>query len=304
MTKTIFLQKDTIAEESNATSFNIILSPNYYWVRIFDIPITSKKEVLKIVPNLFEEFFDIDEYMYSIKKIKDNQYLCFAYNESVILDTLNDIGIEFKKVENIYFAQNVFLKYTKNEVLKIDDQKYIYKDEILVNIPSSISKDLESTDVDLNNLDLKIEKISINKSSKYISTKDAYIMSSLIIVFSMMIFFKGFSIKEDILQYENKNELLKTTYNLPSSMIQTKSVLKQYSKIDKNYIKNRKLFEYLINFKSHTNGQLKKFTYKNNTVVVHYANANIDGIKRYISKNYKIRSIRQNNKIIKVEVQL
>ena len=307
MTKTIFLQKDTVLEDNKSLSYNIILSPSYYWVREFELPITSIKEVQKIVPNLFEEFFDIEGFKFYVQRIEDGKYLCFAYSEEKILDALKNAKIENKNVSNIYFAQNefhTFFKNDENSLINIGEDYFIYQDNIFVHIPTSLASNMESKKVDLSKIVFSKFKISINKSSKYIDTKSAYILSSLVFLFAIVIFIKSFDISNSSFKYESKIEDLKQIHNLPASMIQTRSILKQYDKIENKYIKNREAFKYFINFKAYSKGTLKSCQLKNNIFTVKYLKANQLKIKNYISKKYKIKNIYTKNEIVFVEVKI
>ena len=50
---------------------NIILSPEFYWVRVFELPMTSPKEVHSALPSLFEEFIDIEGKDFYVKKMSE-----------------------------------------------------------------------------------------------------------------------------------------------------------------------------------------------------------------------------------------
>ena len=74
----IFLCSNTKIE----TSFkvDIILSPEFYWVRIFDIPVKNITQAKNVLPTLFEDIVDsISDLSYQVIKLEDNKYLCFAY---------------------------------------------------------------------------------------------------------------------------------------------------------------------------------------------------------------------------------
>jgi len=307
MMKTIFLQKDTKLEENITSSINVILSPTYYWVKEFELPITSVKEVQKVVPNLFEEYFDISGYKFYVQKIQNTKYLCFAYDEELILDSLKNANIDNKKVSNIYFAQNELQSFFTNELtspINIDEKYFIYQDNILINIPTSLASNIEKRVVTLDKIEFSKFKISINKSSKYISTSSSYILSTIFILFSILVFIKSYDISNASLAYESKIQSLKKEYKLPSSMIQTKSILKQYSKVQTKYNKTRDAFAYFINFKSNCTGTLKSCKLNNGLVTIVYLKANKLCIKKYISKKYKIQNIKEKNNTLIIEVKI
>jgi hypothetical protein len=307
MKKNIFLQKHTKIEDNVSSAINLILSPTYYWVKEFELPITSIKEVQKVVPNLFEDFFDITNYKFYVQKIEENKYLCFAYDEELILNALVNANIDNKKISNIYFAQNEFKSFFNEELnalMNINDEYFIYQKNILINIPNILALNLDNKVVDLEEIEFSKFKISINKSSKYMSNKYAYILSSIIIVFAILVFTKSISINQSYLKYESKISKLKKLYSLPNSMIQTKSIIKQYNKVEDKYTKTRNAFLYIINFKLHATGTLKSCEFRNGMFTLIYANTDIDKIKYYISKKYNIKSINVKNNHLRIEVKI
>jgi hypothetical protein len=304
MTTTIFLQKDTkFATKLNGNA-NIILSPQFYWVRVFDIPIASKKEAMSVVPNLFEDFFDVDDYKFYIIKLENNQYLSFAYKEQDILDGLKNANISLKKVSNIYFAQNEFVEVAKEQAILINEQKYFYQDNIFIQIPSNMFKMIEANSCDVSTISLSKNKISINQSSKYIDRTSAYILSTIFIFFSLAIFFKTYTINKDIQQYPIKINKLKKDYNLMSSMIQTKSVLKGYKKVSQNYDRLRTLLQYTINFKKTISGKLENIEIKQGIVYGYFTNTTLENMKQYFEKKYTITHSSIDNNITKIGIKL
>ena len=60
MIQTIFLEQHTTLHKplSKKERVNIILSPIFYWAKIFTIPVDSSKKALPLLANLFEDYFD------------------------------------------------------------------------------------------------------------------------------------------------------------------------------------------------------------------------------------------------------
>jgi len=82
MNNIIFLQKNKSYTIND--TINLILSPEFYWVRIFDIPVDSKKEALATLPNLFEDFIVMVGYKFFLQKLSKHNYFGLTYNESEI----------------------------------------------------------------------------------------------------------------------------------------------------------------------------------------------------------------------------
>jgi hypothetical protein len=302
MIKTILLQKDSIHDVT--TNINVILSPTFYWTRIFEIPINSKKEALTVVPNLFEEFITAGIYAYEIQKLEDNKYLCFAYNENTILDSLEKAKIKLKNVENLYFAQNEFLAFNDEVAIEYGNEKYIYQNDVLIKVPNNLLLNVNTKIIDIESLKLSKKTISINKTSKYIENKTAYALSSLLMVFSCLIFFKSYLIMDEIKTFETKKSELYSKYNLLPSQLQTKSVIKNYKKIENTNVNFREKFEYFVNFKNKMNAKLENIEYAGNTLTVYYSNTTLNTVKNYMNKKYKVVSITTSNKFIKVGIKI
>jgi hypothetical protein len=299
MIKTVFLQKDfnlTIDE-----NVNIILSPELYWVRIFDIPINSKKEALSVLPNMFEDFFDVDGYKFYLEKLEDGKYLSFAYNEQEVKQCIENVGLSLKQVSNIYFAQ---FECQGFQSFSVDGTNYMYQDDILVKIPSNFVFEDSFLEIDLETIKLTKHSFFINKSSKYIDSKTAYILSALFVVLAGAIFAKSFILDDMNSKIPNKIENIKQAYNLMPTLFQTKSLIKEYTKVDKRYTNLRNILEYCLNFKSAFSGIIEKVELKNNQLIVIYNEANYSNVRNYITKKYKKASVEQLSSKVKVRIGL
>ena len=301
MAKTIFLQKDIKFTIDTNEYVNIILSPEFYWVRIFDIPITSQKEAFRALPNLFEEFFNTDGYRFYIKKLEDNKYLSFAYSEEEIKSAIKNAGLLIKQVLNIYFAQNELNQYP---LFKVENRAFGYQDGILVKIPPNLSNGMELQSVDFETIKLSKHSFLINNSSKYIDNKSAYILSAIFILFSLVIFLKLFIIKNETNNYPKQIENIKKEYNLMPTLFQTNSMIKEYIKVENNYKKFRQALEYLIDFKKSFDGILGKIEFKNRVLIIEYLEASKIKVEKFVKKKYKNVLVEKLENKIRVRVKL
>jgi len=282
---TIFLQKNTTKLDINQ-NINLILSPEFYWVRLFDIPIKSKKEVLKVLPNLFEDFFDTDGYSYFAIKQDNQKYLCFAYKKSEILNYCKSINLDIKYIDKIYFAQNEF--YNIVNAINIDGTVYTYQDNIFVKIPKNMESLFKIENIDLSSLSLSEYNILLNRDSKYIDNNISMILSMIFILFSFVIFTKIFLINNNINYFEKQKEIIQSRYNLLPSTIQTKSVLQQYNTIGSRYRRLRDAIFYIVNFKQQMDGKLDYIKFKNNILECRFSKIDKQQIIKYIKQKYKI----------------
>ena len=303
MAKSILLQNNNNYKISE--DINIILAPELYSVRIFDIPIESSSELKLVIPDFFEDFFDTEGYSFYHIKLEKHKYLCFAYKQDNILNILEKSNIEIKYVKNIYFLQNE-LSITNGTLYKYADIQYICTNDIIVKLPSNINIKDNTTDMDVDNINLSKHNIFLNKSSKYIDNKTSYIISFIFIIFALFNFYKMNDINSQRISYEEKLNNLKKQYHVPSSMIQTKSIINEYQTTKDKYLDFLNAFEYLLKYKKKVNSLLKSIEYKNNKIIVVFENKvkNKVKIENYIKRKYKISSSRIYNNNLNIEIKL
>jgi hypothetical protein len=276
---------------------NIVLSPEFYWLRVFDLPINSKKEVLEVLPSLFEEFIDVSNKKYYVKKLNDNKYLCFAYDESIIIEAIKNANISFSQINNIYFAQIELLSIVKSKnisCMKIDNICLGYMNDILVQVPITLQVN-NTNDIDLSSLQLSKDTINIRETSQYISPKNLYILSFVSIFLSVVILAKMLVLNQLISNIPEQIDSIKSKYNMPSSTIQTNSILKRLNKISKTQIKLREAYKYIFDFKSKYGGNMISCEYKDKKFTIKFTNIKPKVLVDYIKKKYSISTVVKDN---------
>lgn len=290
MNRTIFLNNNNISY-SKDDIFDIIIPPELYWVKIFDIPIDSKKELLKVIPSFFEDYFDTISYKFEYQKIATHKYICFAYIEDNIVQKIKEVGIDFKNIQNIYLAQNELINYFEDGIAySIDDKIYSKQNNLIVQIPTSLANNLEIKQLSLNNIEFSKYKLYLNQSSKYIDLKTAYILSLIFILFSFVTFVKTININSQLSYYSNSIKELKIKYKMPSSKIQTKAIIGELEQIEIKYKRFIKAFEYILKYKNTINTKLLSIDYSDNFINIVFQNNDKLKLVKYISKKYNIVS--------------
>ncbi len=283
------------------------MSPEYYWVRVFELPIDSKKEVLKVLPNLFEEFINIENQKFYVRELSKNKYLSFAYDEMKIIEALKKSNLSMNQVKNIYFGQiELEHLFDSSKYIKIDGITLGYIDNKIVKIPSSmhLDDDNDANNTNINNLKFSNSQIYVNSSSKYIDTKSIYLLSSLLIFFALFTFASYTSNSKIINAIPEKITVVKKESKMLATTMQTKSVIKKFIKISKKQIEIREVFEYMLLFKKNQKGLLISMSYKNNNFIFEFKDISQKNIKRYINKRYKLNSLSTKDKITKVAFKI
>lgn len=295
--KKVFLCSNMKINETS--KIDIILSPEFYWVRLFDIPVKNTTQAKAVLPTLFEDILvETDELSYQVIKSVDNKYLCFAYINKKIFEAVKNSGINLSLVNAIYFAQNECKEYKQ---FSIENNSFLYtNDDILVKIPNEfLTQKLDLNDV-IKNINLSSNKIDIKFYNNFLSSKQIFIVLIICSIISIINFSKYFSYGNEISKLEQKEEQIKISNNLPSSIIQIDSIIKANKKIAQKEINKREILFYILA----NNIDIKDISLQGDVIDINFLNVDKKKIEEYISKRYKIISSTTNNLILNIKVQL
>ncbi|RBQ31948.1 hypothetical protein CRU92_04050 [Arcobacter sp. FW59] len=296
--KKIFLTLNTKINETSKV--DIILSPEFYWVRVFELPVKNINQAKSIIPTLFEDIIvESNKLSYYVVKLEEKKYLCFAYINQKIFESIKNSGINLSLVNNIYFAQNECKEFKQ---FYIHNKSFLYtEDGILVKVPNEVLINKFDLEKVLNNIKLSSHKINIkfyNNSldKKYINI----ILFCLFLIFSLNIS-KYFLYSNDISKIDRNIENIKKNSNLPASMIQINSIINENSKILQKELKNREVLYYIL---SNEKFNIKDVLLDNDILNVSFTDTNKNEVEKYISSKYKIESIYIKENILNVRIQL
>lgn len=302
---TIFLHFKTPVSKFTG-KLNIILSPQLYWVRYFELPLNSTKEVLEILPNLFDEYILENDLSYYTVKQKDGRFVAFAYNKTKILEYLKKASISVEQISNIYFAQIEFKKFIEQSSLtciKVDSVCLSYIDELLVQIPVCFDKNINNS-IDIQSLQLSKHTIDLTNQSKYFTKELVYKLSLIFFILIILNVSKIVSLEFKKSSLPMKIDTIKTKYNMPNSLIQTKSIIKAMDKQDKKQRRIREIFGYLLDISQQIQTNILQISVKSNNITVSFQNKNIVKIKKIIQKRYKMKNIINKRTSITIEIEL
>jgi len=296
--KKVFLSTNT--KINNIEKVNIILSPELYWVRIFDIPVKNITHARHVLPTLFEDILtSVSELSYQVVKLEENKYLCFAYINKTIYEAIKKSGITLSLVDSIYFAQNEFEKIKE---FTFDNKSFIYSpDNILIKVPNVMLLNPVDLNENINQIELSSHKVDIKLYNNVLSSKQIYSILAIILCICIINIYKLFDYKTQISKIDNQIEIEKKESNLPSSMLQTNSILKKYKSIVNKDIKKREFLEYLLSNKSFN---INKINLNKDIVFITFNSSDKMRLEEYISKRYKIISSKVKALDIEIEVKL
>lgn len=281
----VFVDKNTHIQ--NDSIVDIILSPEFYWTRKFEIPLKNSKDIKNILPTLFEDILDdINKYQYFAYHLRDNIYVCFAYNTEEILNELIKKGFSQANINSIHFAQSEFLIFS---TFNINETNYTYSEDILVKVPKNLPLNFEKIDEKIKNLTLSRHKINIKLYSNIIEQKYINILCAIFLVFIFFNFYQTINYSNQISNIEKEKDNIKTNSSLPQTSIQTKAIIISNTNKLKEQKNLRDIVSYIIDFKSNEkDGRINTIKYNDKKVQIEFIDVDIKKTKDYINKKYKI----------------
>ena len=302
---TLFLDPASKEELSyeKSNKVNIILSPSLYWVKKMSLPLTSVREVKKLLPSIFEDSLPEGHYSYAAYK-HGAEFMLFAYEDKKILDLLAKHDISSANIASVHFAQSEF-KEIENAFCINEKQCMYLKDELLVLAPSAWVSEKEKLNLDA--ITLSKHTIKLQQFGHIVDNGSLYrigaILSVLALIFMVEIFIT--SVKKDSIGLA-KDELF-TKYNLQSTMFQNRSLLSKYSKIHKRQTKLRENISYFLSLKLKPSQKISLIDYKNNLLSVTISGVDASSketVKDQLNaKRVKFTTSLSNDKL-KVEVKI
>lgn len=296
--KKIFLSSNTKIYETSKV--DIILSPEFYWVRIFEIPVKNISQAKAVLPTLFEDLLlKVGDLSYQVIKLEDNKYLCFAYINKKIFEAIKQSGVNLSLVNGIYFAQNECKEFKE---FCVEDKSFLYtNDEILVKVPNEVLSQKIELNEFLQNINLSSNKVDIKLYNNFLNQKQIYILMFICGIIFVINFLKYFSYSNEISKENEKIEEIKKSNNLPSSMIQIDSIINSNKKIAQNEIKKREILEYVL---SNPNFEIKSLELQNDELTINFLNVDKQKIESFLSSKYKIISSNTQNLILTIKVKI
>lgn len=294
----LFLYKGAVLQSTD-DFFNIIISPEFYWFRIFDIPTDSKRKIQKLLPTLFEDILPGNDFEYHSIKLQDKKHMCFAYKTNDILEGIKQSGLNTTKLNNIYFAQTELTHYAP---FCMNGSAYIIQNDALIKIPTQLSKEEHKT-LDIKNISLSNNNIKLNIHQNIINTKNIYLLSFIFLVISIINFISTVFINSDSKELNVQKQMIKKEFNLPATSIQMNSIINSISKTNQEQLKLRKALKDIFSlYKYAPNSKIKHIQY-NEKIVLSIENISFNELKTHLIA-YNIKQLLNKDKVLKVEISL
>ena len=284
---------------------DILLSPEFYWIKTKTLNLRYTHEAKKMAPAVFHGFLPKGEYEYKVFKKEKNYYIFVAYDISWIKNELNNLDIDMSLIDRIYLLQSEFIEL---EARVNDNYSLITLDGMIVYIPSKLLE----TQPSLHVKDL-IEKKKLSSGYIYRSKSVQKATSYFTQVLSLLIFLNAFVLLNAIKAYVDKSDLEKRKeefirhYNLPQTTFQIDSIKGELSVIENKQNTFKEALFYLNSFNLLSGEVFESFEFKADSITFILTlrdKKREELFKSYVKKRLKIISVKDENKTIFIEVKL
>lgn len=279
----------------------IVLSPALYWVKKVKLPIKGVREAKKLLPSIFEESLPEGIYSYFTYKSGEDFYI-FAYEERKILELLHKVGVAFGEIASVSFAQSLsaFLETPK----QLNEKQALWlKDDLVVLVPLSwvdASETVDISGIKISSNTIKLQQFGhiVDKSSL---TKVGVALASLAVIVAAEIFIASAK-KEEIVAL--KEEIF-SNYKLQSTLMQNRSALEKYNKINKEQKNLRTSMAAFLSLKLAKEQKITQISSKNRILFVTISKTsqqNLSSIKTQLSEKgiLFIESLKNDNLTLEV----
>jgi len=254
---------------------DVILSPQYYWIKKIDIPIKSLKDAKKIAKTMFK----LDENYYYGAFETDGKYFAYAIDKNLKLD------IDKKYINSIRLAQSELYNYDK---LNVSDQHSIQKiDDLLFCFP--YEENAEHINEILPKINLSKHKINLYNN---INIDKGILVSAalLFIVLNAGLLLNYFYNKKALKNLQTKKDQIIKKYSLPKTTFQLDSILNSLKNEDSKQKKIRKNLEYITKTPLKQNEKFLSLSYSNGSYSVEVKTSR--DLDNYFKKRFKVSSIK------------
>lgn len=282
---------------------DIILSPRMYWVKKMSLPVSSVREVKKLLPSLFEDSLPEAHYSYSAYK-SGEEFLLFAYEDKKIFELLADKGISSADIASIHFAQSEF--DSLQSALRVNENESIYEENgLLVLAPSKWLKETQAMALE----DLKLSKhtIKLQQFGHIVDKKSLYTIGAILGVLALILMVEIFVASSKLSGIEQDKEALFSKYKLQATMMQNRSTYAKYSKIYERETKLRAAIALFLSMPLGANQKITHIQYKNKklfVVINGVTQANIQPLLSKLQVNKLKYTVSSQGTGMKVEVSL
>ncbi len=298
-----FLHKN--AKPQTEGVFEVILSPQYYWVKKVSLPVKRVGEAKKLAESVFEGSLPEGNYSYEVIASDDGEFILIAYDRDSITEELEKVFTQNAKVQGVRFAQ--YECKDLDECCSIDDDTSLVNlNGLLVQIPRNCTDPKLKVQEYIRTIKPSSHKVKLGTLDVEVMDKRTFVyLAAAVTLFAGAFLLEYVDYKKETGKLEETKQTLVQKYNLPATTMQLKSIQNRLTKLFHTQKKMRDILyaisklpllkdEYISNLDIDTKTATVEFSLKDaNRAAV---------LKGVLSKRFKVLESREDDQKLKVKI--
>ncbi len=306
VSKTLFITKKSHITHLDEP-VNVILSPQYYWVKKAELPVSRLYEAKKYAPAIFEEHLPKQQHFrYIVTALSDkNRFIILAYDAEEIFGMLEKQIGDFSKVKKVFFSQ--FELADMPQCLTVTKETSLHRaDDLILYAPTPCANE-EDVEHYIENLKLSRHFITpVSLTQELVSSRVAYSVIAALTLLSV-----GFGLEYLYHLREKRHiaqemEKIAQRYHLPATSMQRESILRSLQKKEQAQKRVRELLHTVSLTPLDGKGRVKRIYLQKGRL--HLETESTDPalqekIVRYLGRHAKIEKVSYENGRYKVVIR-
>jgi len=281
---------------------DIVLSPEFYWVKSIELSNSSKRQVQSMAESIYVGTLSQGEYQYRVENIAMNKWLIIAYSQKHILDTLKNLELPLDKIKRVYFSQSLLSKI--DSPVQINQVLYLAKiDNIICQISMKMApKDFITISRMLGNIYPKNPVQIGTLQNKIITEKSYFQLLTIATFFTMALILQTLQSYKSLSHIEREKKSLFSTTNLPETSFERESILSPLRKKALSIEKNFSLLTPIQKLPQEYRKELISLVLEENQLILSFSKKiqpTSSFLQELLKKNYtNVQNIKDDNYIV------
>ncbi len=287
--------------------YDVILSPQFYWVKKVTLPVKREGEAKKLAESVFEGSLPRGHYSYEVRKAADGDFIIIAYDRQAISDALQHYLTQDARVNHVYLSQ--FACHNLDACCSIDDASSLVNlNGLLMQIPRNCTDPKLTMETFLEEVKPEGKPLRLGTLDEEVVERKTFIfLAAAVALLMLALGVEYVDYKHAASRVEAQKEALIEKYDLPPTTMQLQSIQKRLLRI---YTEQKKVRDALMRLSALAlvKGEyLKKIDLnkKDATIEIMLSDAKREeAVKREIAKTFKILNAALTDTLLEIKVAL
>ena len=305
-TKIYFLTKERQISLNEPS--DILLSPEYYWIKRVQLPVTSRYEARKLAKSIFEDHLpDSEGYRFIVSSTNTKgSFIILAYHPDEIKKRLEKQIENPTKIRKIYFSQFAFS--CTRSCIAIDTRSALQcVDGVILYTPVSCQeRDTKSVEDVIRSMPKMHHFMRFYEDSDQVPESSVrqtiLVLLLLFVVYGAEIGWYLFK-KHEI---DSKQQQIAKRYEMPATTMQYDSIVKRLEKTESEQRHKRRLLRIVSHLPVEGTFKLEKLSLSDDTLKLCWRQKDTKTEKtilEYLARNVSIRKISHKNGLSEVVIR-